>query len=67
MNIIKNTVTVPAYTNDDFSVQGKVDMVVHSHWNRDTIVEIELAGTRVFVEADALKLAIENCTRVRRR
>lgn len=45
----------------DYSEPAKVNIRVHSHWNINRFVEIEINGERYTVNGNDLKTAIDNC------
>lgn len=62
---VSNEVTI--YEIDGTETKGipMPTMNVHSHWNRDSLVVLEVAGQRVTVSAADLRMAIENATRTK--
>lgn len=45
----------------DYSEPAKPSIRVHSHWNINRFVEIEVKGERYTVNGNDLKVAIDNC------
>lgn len=56
---IKVTCEVP-----ECSDTAKTNIMVHNHWSRKDLVEIEVEGKRYTVEGRSMKIAIENCMNV---
>lgn len=46
---------------NDYSEPAKVSLKVHSHWNINRLVELEIGGERYTVNGNELKTAIDNC------
>ena len=57
MSKIKVTCEVQSYDNS-----YKKNMQIHSHWNREEFIIVEIDGKQITVLASHLKAAIENCT-----
>lgn len=45
----------------DYSEPTKEEMKIHSHWNINRFVELEIDGKRYTVNGNELKTAIDNC------
>ena len=45
---------------------AKGRILVHNHWNRKDLVEIEVDGKRYTVDGESMKTAIDNCMNVGR-
>lgn len=45
----------------DYSEPAKPSIRVHSHWNINRFVEIEVKGEKYTVNGNDLKVAIDNC------
>lgn len=46
---------------EDHSEPAKESLLIHSHWNNNRLVELEIDGKRYTVSGNALKTAINNC------
>ena len=46
---------------EEYSDNRKQDIKIHSHWNLDRFVELEIEGKRYVVNGKELKTAIDNC------
>lgn len=46
---------------EDYSEPRKESLKVHSHWNTNRLVELEIDGKRYTVNGNELKTAIDNC------
>ncbi|RLG18763.1 hypothetical protein DRN75_00930 [Nanoarchaeota archaeon] len=60
MSKIKNTATVNTYGDDS----TEEEIIISSHWNRDSFVVLNIGSVKVTVVAADLKRAIDNCTNV---
>jgi len=63
MKTLKVSVEVDIYEIDGREVKGYI--MVHSHWNQDTKVILEINGKKYTVLAGEFKKAIENTTNTR--
>ena len=46
----------------DYSVPAKANIRVHSHWNSNRLVELEVNGERFTVNGGDLIEAVKNCS-----
>ena len=46
---------------DTYSDTAKPSIRIHSHWNQQNYVEIEIGGERYTVDGNELKTAVTNC------
>jgi len=60
MSKIKNTATVNTYEDDS----TEEEIIISSHWNRDSLVVLHIGKVKLTVAAADLKRAIDNCTNV---
>lgn len=49
---------------NDYSEPRKPSMRIHSHWNSNSFVELEINGEKYTVDGKELKIAIDNCMNV---
>lgn len=49
---------------EDYSEPRKGSIKIHSHWNINRFVELEINGERYTVNGKELKIAIDNCMNV---
>jgi hypothetical protein len=59
MSKIKNTSQIETYDEP-----AKPSIKVHSHWNRETLVVLEVGNEKVTVAGEDLIKAINNCMNV---
>ena len=58
MIAVRNEVTIYEVDGKERADVPPPLLIVHSHWNRDALVVLEVAGTRVTVSAADLNAAI---------
>lgn len=46
---------------DTYNEPSKSSIRIHSHWNINKYVEIEVNGERFVVNGEELKVAVDNC------
>lgn len=63
---VSNIVTVYEVDGKETTGIPMPTISVLSHWNRDSMVVLELAGQRVTVSAQDIRAAIDNATNVSR-
>jgi len=59
MGKIKNTTQINTYNEP-----AKPSLKIHSHWNRNEFVELEIGEERLVVSGIDLKRAVDNCMNV---
>lgn len=59
MSRVKVTCEINTYNEP-----AKPSIRLHSHWNRDAFVELEIDGTKYVINGKELKIAVDNCMNV---
>lgn len=46
---------------DDYSEPAMPSVLIHSHWNDEELVKLEVDGKKYTVDGEQLKKAVDNC------
>ena len=59
---VKTRCDVIIYERDGKECSDEQKFIVHSHWNRDEMIVLDIDGKKITVEADVFKSAVEKCS-----